>query len=96
MHCDINTSNGPLKLSTLPPGTCCVVTDVGTPADLDRLKSMGICLGRTLEVVKAGDPLIVRVYGTRIGLSIRLADHIQVETCAEAPRCWEKRAFHAE
>lgn len=96
MHSDIRNINQLLMLSELSPGTCCVITDLGTQVDSARLKSMGVCLGRTLEVVKSGDPLIVKVYGTRIGLSIRLAEAIQVEACAAAPRCWENRGCHAD
>ncbi len=96
MHFDIHTVNSSKRLSELSPGGCCVITDIGIPADSARLKSMGLCLGRTLEVVKAGDPLIVKVYGTRIGLSTRLAEHILVEVCLAAPRCWEKGGGHDE
>jgi len=60
--------------------------------DLERLKAMGLCVGRTLEVLKAGDPLIVRVYGTRIGLSARMAKHIRIQPCEKALRCWERSA----
>jgi Fe2+ transport system protein FeoA len=84
------------RLTALSPGECGVVTELGEQSDSARLKSMGICLGRTLEVVKAGDPLIIKVYGTRIGLSARLAEHVRMETCAGALRCWERRVHHAE
>jgi len=79
-------------LTELPPGACCVVSGVDTDPELERLKSMGICLGRTLEVVKAGDPMILKVYGTRIGISARLAEQIQVHMCGSSSRCWERRA----
>lgn len=49
------------------------------PEDAIKLKAMGICLGRQVQLVQAGDPLIVRVLGTRIGLSGRLATGILVE-----------------
>ena len=39
----------------------------------DRLEAIGLCAGRTVEVVKAGDPMIVRVLGTRIGLAATVA-----------------------
>lgn len=78
------------RLTELPPGACCEVADLPSGTHLDRLKSMGICLGRRLEVVKSGDPLIMRVYGLRIGLSARLAEEIRVVTCASSPRCWER------
>ncbi|HPK01493.1 MAG TPA: FeoA family protein [Candidatus Sumerlaeota bacterium] len=47
--------------------------------ELNRLAGFGICMGRTVELIKRGDPLILRVYGTRIGLSARLAQCIHVE-----------------
>ncbi len=77
-------------LTVLKPETCCRIVEVEDRRELDRLKSMGLCLGRTVEVVKSGDPLIVRVYGTRIGLSARLAEHVKVSPCSHAPRCWER------
>jgi Fe2+ transport system protein FeoA len=46
--------------------------------DLERLEVMGLCPGRTVEVVKCGDPMIVRVLGTRIGLAAVLAGRIAV------------------
>ena len=49
--------------------------------DITRLKAMGICQGRRVQLIQAGDPLIVRVLGVRIGLSARLASHVIVEPC---------------
>lgn len=43
-----------------------------------RLKRLGICEQRRLEVLQAGDPMIVRVVGTRIGLSRQLARCVTV------------------
>jgi Fe2+ transport system protein FeoA len=54
--------------------------------DGQRLKAMGVCLSRKVELVKAGDPLILRVLGSRIGLSARLARRVWVQTCDE-PEC---------
>ncbi len=48
---------------------------------MDRLKALGICIGRQVELVKRGDPLIVRVYGSRLGISARLANRVLVEPC---------------
>lgn len=50
-----------------------------------RLKRLGICEGRVLEVVQAGDPMILRVIGTSIGLSRKLAGLVLVETPANHP-----------
>ncbi|MCC5850596.1 MAG: ferrous iron transport protein A [Verrucomicrobia bacterium] len=79
-----------IPLTRLPAKACGIVTNVENKEELERLQAMGLCLGRRLEVVKTGDPLIVRVFGSRIGLSYRLAKHIGVSPCPIAPRCWEK------
>ncbi len=50
-----------------------------------RLKRLGICEGRPLEVVQAGDPMILRVIGTNIGLSKQLAELVTVEIPASVP-----------
>jgi len=80
------------KIKSLPAlraGECGRVVEVLNPEELERLQAMGVCVGRRLELLKQGDPLIVRVFGSRIGLSARLAVHVRVEPCSGAPRCWE-------
>jgi Fe2+ transport system protein FeoA len=63
----------------LPLGTVATVTDLtAVDGDAVRLKSLGICVGRRVQLVQAGDPLIVRVLGTRVGLSARLAASVAV------------------
>lgn len=47
-------------------------------SDSTRLRSMGICVGRQIQLVQAGDPLILRVLGARVGISARLAAGIEV------------------
>ena len=47
-----------------------------------RLKRLGICENRRIDVLQTGDPMIVRVVGSRIGVSRSLARSIQV-TSAE-------------
>ena len=83
-----------VTLDRLTPGACGVIPDLGEGKASSRLQSMGICLGRTVEIVKKGDPLILKVYGTRIGLSGRLASHIRLEPCDQAERCWERQESH--
>jgi Fe2+ transport system protein FeoA len=41
--------------------------------------AMGLCVGREIDVVRQGNPLIVRVLGARIGVSGRLARRVIVE-----------------
>ncbi len=43
-----------------------------------RLKRLGVCEHRRLEVLHVGDPMIVSVVGSRIGISRRLAAHVTV------------------
>ena len=66
-------------------GTSGVVTEVtGEPEDTSRLKAMGICQGRLVRLVRSGDPLIVQVLGTRVGLSSRLARNVFVRDPGES------------
>ena len=73
------------SLATLPAGGCGRISLVyATTSDLERLEVMGLCAGRVVQVVKAGDPMIVRVLGTRIGLAAALARDIYVEPVERA------------
>lgn len=78
-----------LPLTHLKKGACGIISEVKNTDELTRLQSMGVCIGRRVEVIKTGDPLIFRVFGSRIGLSSRMAEHVLVEPCPKAPRCWE-------
>ena len=72
------------RLPELSPGTVARVAELQVNAtDATRLKAMGICLGRRVQLIQAGDPLIVRVLGARLGLSSRLAAEIGVVAIAE-------------
>ena len=71
-----------IRLGELPPKVCAVVRRIETEDDsMERLQALGICIGRQVELVKLGDPLIVRVYGSRLGISARLANRVLVEPC---------------
>ncbi len=68
-----------VPLSTMRVGALSQVVRMDGPeADINRLKAMGVCGGRTIQLLQAGNPLIVKVYGTRVGVSGRLADHVVV------------------
>lgn len=72
----------PVPLTSLQPHQCGRVESVqAQDSDLERLMAMGVCGGRMVELVQVGDPLILRVYGTRVGVSARLAERIQVMPC---------------
>ena len=67
------------RLDELPSGTRAVVQRIdGADAGIQRLMAMGLCVGREVEVVRQGNPLIVRLLGARIGVSGRVAKHILV------------------
>ena len=66
-------------LNDLPSGTHAVVERIDANDDaMQRLMAMGLCVGREIEVVRQGNPLIMRMLGARIGVSGRVARHIVV------------------
>ncbi len=68
------------RLDQLPSGTRAVVQHIeGSDAAMHRLMAMGLCAGRQVEVVRQGNPLIVRLLGARVGVSSRLARHVLVQ-----------------
>lgn len=70
------------SLASAQPGKfiCIEIDDSAlSPA---RMNSLGICVGRPLELVSSGDPMIIRVCGTAVGLSKQLAAAVRV---AEQP-----------
>ena len=70
-------------LSALPAGSHARVAHVSAHSDdLRRLQALGVCVGRRVQLVKAGDPLIISVVGARIGLSARLAAEVRVTPIA--------------
>jgi ferrous iron transport protein A len=70
------------RLDALPPRQCAVVRRIETDGDdMQRLKTLGICVGRRLEVMRTGDPLIVCIFGSRLGLSASLASRVWLEVC---------------
>jgi Fe2+ transport system protein FeoA len=68
------------RLDELPAGTRAVVHHIESADDaVRRLMAMGLCVGRELEIVRHGNPLIVRLLGARVGVSGRVARHVVVE-----------------
>ena len=71
-----------VRLDELPPRVCAVVRSVATDdEDTNRLKTLGVCVGRRVELVRAGNPLILKIFGARLGLSAELAARVRVEVC---------------
>ena len=76
-------ADGEQTLARTPIGSVIVVRHIATNSeDGIRLKRLGICQGRQIRLVQDGDPLILQVVGCRVGISRRLAEHIEVEPCA--------------
>lgn len=69
-----------LPLPRIAPGSQVRVAEIDADGeDIGRLMAMGVCVGRLVELVRPGDPLILRVYASRIGVSRRLAERVLVE-----------------
>jgi Fe2+ transport system protein FeoA len=64
-------------------------------ADMERLMAMGVCTGRTVELIRTGDPLILKVFGSRIGVSARLASQVMVTPCGTRSCFLNERASDA-
>jgi Fe2+ transport system protein FeoA len=79
---------GEMRLTELQPQRCAVVRHIESEdEEIQRLKTLGICVGRRVELLKAGDPLIVRVFGSRLGLSAELAARVWLEVCSPPEHC---------
>ncbi len=75
-----------ISLDTLGMGQCGVVWDLDLAENDDnRLRTLGICPGRRVWLVRCGDPMVLRVMGSRLGLARELARQVTVEVCA--PPC---------
>jgi len=73
---------GAQRLDLVGVGHCATILEVQAgEAEIDQLKAMGVCSGRRIMVVQAGDPMILKVLGSRIGLSARLAKRVYVDAC---------------
>lgn len=45
-----------------------------------RLKRLGVCQGRELELVGQGDPMVLRIGESRVGVSRQLAQLVTLES----------------
>lgn len=77
-----------ITLEQVKEGDCVLIHHVeATDDDMRRLMSMGICAGRRIELVQHGDPMIIKVFGSRLGVSRRLAERVLVCACDKTPCC---------
>ena len=51
--------------------------------DAKRLMAMGMCMGRIIKLEQIGDPMILQVVGSRLGISKRLGETVSVIPCEE-------------
>jgi len=71
-----------VPLTAVEPSRCAEVRAIDAPQqDAERLQVLGVCTGRRVRLLRSGDPVIVCVWGTRIGVSRRLAEQVWVEPC---------------
>lgn len=67
------------SLAEIPAQAYGRIVDVaGDFCEMEQLRRLGFCPGRRIAVVQGGDPMIVSVLGTRIGLRRSLAAGIRV------------------
>lgn len=70
---------GAVSLVLLPPGASARLMTTRLDADTrDLLRALGLTDASTLQVCKPGDPFIIRVRQTRLGLSRAVAEGIFV------------------
>lgn len=78
-----------LNLSELHVGQVGLIVQIDEEdqEQANRLKALGLCTGRRIELLKQGNPMILRVLGTRLGLAKRLAKQITVDACTQVQCC---------
>ena len=75
----MTTPSIPCRLDQMKAGARCTVENIESDEiAMQRLMAMGLCVGRELEIIRHGNPLIVELLGARIGVSARVARHIIV------------------
>ena len=67
-----------VPLLDLPAGTVAVLRQVRDKQSRDVLRSLGLVDGARLRICRLGDPCIIQVRSTRIGLSKAVAQSISV------------------
>ena len=75
----------PATLANALPGEYQCESVWATGQNAIRLKRLGICEGRWIEIVGRGDPMILRIGDSRIGLSRQLASFVTVHENASSP-----------
>ena len=73
-------------LSACSAGVRGWISRVDDGPDANRLKAMGLCAGHLVQVRRAGDPMVVDVFTTRVAVAQQLASGIRITSCREMPR----------
>ena len=75
--------SGALPLADLGPQECAVMRSADlSETDRELLASMGLRENCRLRLCRVGEPCIVQVEATRLGLSRQVSGRILVERCA--------------
>jgi Fe2+ transport system protein FeoA len=72
-----------VPLLDLPPGTSAVLRQVTDHHSRAVLRSLGLVEGALLRIRRAGEPCIIQVRSTRIGLSKEVARSVHVDVMDE-------------
>ena len=72
-------------LDKMPCGACGTVASAAeVPADAELLRAMGLREGLSIRICRAGEPCIVEVDGTRLGIAREMSAGVQVAAIATA------------
>jgi Fe2+ transport system protein FeoA len=73
----------PVSLLNLAPGTIAILREVLDHRSRAVLRSLGLTDGARLRICRLGDPCIIQVRSTRIGLSKVVAQSVYVSVAEE-------------
>ena len=71
------------NLAGCPVGTRGWIVSVQNGPDTNRLKAMGLCPGHAIQVARAGDPMVVDIFHSRVAVARRLAAGIGITVGTE-------------
>ena len=76
----------PIALTHMKPGSMAELDQVRDPRSQAVLSSLGLTGGARLRLCRLGDPCIIQVRSTRIGLSKVVAESVYVVATHHEPR----------
>ena len=88
-----STQESGIPLDELQTGRCGLVVKVDSESDdVKRLMAMGVCAGRIIKLEQLGDPMILQVMGSKLGVSKRLGTTVNVIPCEENDCVYQKES----